>query len=91
MFLCVCVCMFNLAGASFHALVRCHQHRNVGGIMDLKLAFLTLAAAALSFHTEIDRQSVDSFSAVAYQRFPVRQTELYHLVTFPDIADQVHT
>lgn len=58
-------------------------------IMDVKLAFLTVAAAALSYHTEIGRDAADSYSAVACQKFPVRQQELYHFVTFPDIADKV--
>lgn len=57
--------------------------------MDIKLAFLTVAAAVLSYNTEVSRRDSDNFSAVACQKFPIKQKELYHFVTFPDIADKV--
>ena len=59
--------------------------------MDIKIVFLTIAAAALSYNVEVSNNNTDHFSAVACQKFPVKQKELYHFVTFPDIAEKVCT
>lgn len=59
--------------------------------MDVKIAFLILSAVALFYTIEVDKYNANNFSTVVCQKFPVKQKELYHFVTFPEMVGKVYT
>lgn len=56
--------------------------------MDIKIVFLTITILGISYHAEVCDSS-DEFSVFVCKKFCVKQKELYHFVTFPDIVDRV--
>lgn len=56
--------------------------------MDIKIVFLTITFLCISYHAEVCDSS-DEFSVFVCKKFCVKQKELYHFVTFPDMVDRV--
>lgn len=58
--------------------------------MNMKLAFVALAAIALVSEVQINFDDVDKFAAIACHRFNVTRRELYEFVTLPEMVDKVN-
>lgn len=57
--------------------------------MDLKIVFLLVAGIVLSIRTEVNKENVDDFAAIAFRKLPIERNRLYQFVTFPDTVDKV--